>query len=211
MMTHSHGPVPGHSNRKLRDLRIYGLKFQKQPLNTFKVLFHHLHIIRICCHSHKSADTDSFLWRGYWFANRRFATPPTVFASGPLPLIRPRVARGFRTNTLSTNCPYLICGKTLFGFFGAKVEFQEDIHNAVVGYAPGVDGFQKMKRVNGLDQSHIGQDKFEFIGLEMADKMPLDIWRHEWNLGGEFLGAALGKDALTGVIRFHEAGNRMEL
>ena len=68
-----------------------------------------------------------------------------------------------------------------------------------------------MKGIHGLDHVHVREDQFQFIGLEMADKMPLDVRWHLRDLGGKFLGAAFGKDALTGVIGLHKAFYRMEL
>ena len=119
---------------------------------------------------------------------------------------------GFRGCACPTyNRENLLGGEALFGFLRTKVKFKKDIDDTAVGGAPGVYSLKEVKGIHGLDQVHVREDQLQFIGLEMADEMPLDIRWHQRNLGSEFLGAALGKDALTGVICFHKALYRMEL
>ena len=119
---------------------------------------------------------------------------------------------GFRGCACPTdNRENLLRGEALFGFLRTKVKFKKDIDDTAVGGAPGVYGLKKVKGINGLDQVHVREDQLQFIGLEMADKMPLDIRWHLRHLCSKFLRAALGKDALTGVICFHKSLYRMEL
>jgi hypothetical protein len=119
---------------------------------------------------------------------------------------------GFRGCACPTdNRENLLRGEALLGVLRTKVEFQKDVDDAAVGGAPGVYSLKEVKGIHGLDQVHVREDQLQFIGLEMADKMPLDVRRHLGHLCGKFLGTALGKDALTGVICFHKALYRMEL
>jgi hypothetical protein len=119
---------------------------------------------------------------------------------------------GFRGCACPTyNRENLLGGEALLGLLCSKVEFQKNVDDAAIGGAPGIDSFKEVKGIHGLDQVHVREDKFQFIGLEMADKMPADIRWHLRNLGGKLLGAALGKDALTGIICFHKAFHWMEL
>ena len=67
-----------------------------------------------------------------------------------------------------------------------------------------------MQGIHRLDQGHIGQHQFEFVGLQMADKMPLHVGGHLRNLGGQLLRTALRKDALTGIVRLPKSFYRME-
>ena len=67
-----------------------------------------------------------------------------------------------------------------------------------------------MEGIYGLHQRDIGQDHLQFVGLEVADKMPLHIGRHLRHFGRQFLGTALRKDALAGRIRLHQTLHRME-
>ena len=120
--------------------------------------------------------------------------------------LRPEVFRGC-TPAASENI-FLI--KTLLGLFGAQVEFQEDVDDPTVLSPPLVDGFQQVEGIDGLDESDVREDELELVGLEMADDMPLDIRRHLRDLGGEFLGTALGKDPLAGIVSLHQAFDRME-
>ena len=85
------------------------------------------------------------------------------------------------------------------------MELQKDVCHLVISYAPGVYGLKEMEGIYGLDQVHVREDQFQFIGLEMADKMPADVGGHLWHLCSKFLGAAFGKDALPGVVGLHEA------
>ena len=119
---------------------------------------------------------------------------------------------GFRGCACPTyNRENLLRGEALLCFLGAKVEFKKDVDDTGVGSAPGIDSLKEVKGIHGLDQVHVREDKFKFIGLEMADKMPLDVRWHLRHLCSKFLRAALGKDALTGVICFHKSLYRMEL
>ena len=119
---------------------------------------------------------------------------------------------GFRGCACPTyNRENLLGGEALFGFLRTKVKFKKDIDDTAVGGAPGVYSLKEVKGIHRLDQVHVREDKFQFIGLEMADKMPLDVRWHLRHLCSKFLGAALGKDALTGVICFHKTLYRMEL
>ena len=90
------------------------------------------------------------------------------------------------------------------------MKFKKDVDDAAIGSAPGVYGLKEMEGIYGLHKLYIRENQLQFIGLEMADKMPLDIRWHLRDLGGKFLRAALGKDALTSVICFHKALYRME-
>ena len=62
-----------------------------------------------------------------------------------------------------------------------------------------------MERIHRLNQGNIRQHQLELIGLEMADEMPLHIGRHFPDFCRKFLRAALGKDALAGLVGFHQA------
>ena len=90
------------------------------------------------------------------------------------------------------------------------MKFQENVHGSVVGQGPGLDGIQQMERVNRLNQRNIREDQFQFIGLQMADKMPLNIGRHLGNFGCQFLRTAFGKNPLPGGISLPDLFNRME-
>ena len=90
------------------------------------------------------------------------------------------------------------------------MQFQEHTHGLRVEESPSVYGIQQTDRIDRLDHVGIWKDKFEFVGLEMADEMPLDIRGHLRDFGGKFLGTALGKDALAGIIGLHQAFDRME-
>ena len=118
---------------------------------------------------------------------------------------------GFRGCACPTyNRENLLRGEALLCFLGAKVEFKKDVDDTGVGSAPGIDSLKEVKGIHGLDQVHVREDKFKFIGLEMADKMPLDVRWHLRDLGGQFLGTAFGKDALAGVVGLHKALYRMK-
>ena len=98
----------------------------------------------------------------------------------------------------------------MLGFFGAQVEFQEDVNQSVVGLGPGLDGFQEVKGVYGLGQGDVWQDQFEFIGLEMADEMPLDIGRKQGHLGRQFLRTVFSKHPLACVVGLQDGRHRVE-
>ena len=89
----------------------------------------------------------------------------------------------------------------MLGGIGGDVDFQKDIYNAPVPAPPLVNRFQKMQAVDRLDQGDIRKDKFQLIGLEMADEMPLDIGGKQGNLCGQFLRAAFGENTVSGIIR----------
>ena len=67
-----------------------------------------------------------------------------------------------------------------------------------------------MKRVHGLHHGNVRQHQFEFVGLEMAYEMPLDIGGHLRRLGRKLLRAVLSKEPLSGIVGLHEAFYRME-
>ena len=71
-----------------------------------------------------------------------------------------------------------------------------------------------MQRIHRLDQGHIGQNHLELVGLKMSYEMPLQIrigiGIKSIDLGQQFLGTALGKDALPCVIGFNHRLKRME-
>lgn len=90
------------------------------------------------------------------------------------------------------------------------MEFKKNIHYPAVLKRPSVDGLQQMQGIHGLDQGDIRQHQFEFVGLEMADKMPLNVGGHLRHLGGKFLGTVLRKETLSRVIRLHEPFHGME-
>ena len=99
----------------------------------------------------------------------------------------------------------------MFGFFCAKVEFQEDVNEAIVVNGPFLYGFKEVEGVYGLDKVNVRKDHLELVGLEVAYEVPLNVLWHLGHLGGQFLGAVFTKDALTGIIGFHEPFYRMEL
>ena len=90
------------------------------------------------------------------------------------------------------------------------MKFQENVHHPAVGQRPIVNGFQQMNGVNRLNQRNIREDQFQFIGLQMADKMPLNIGRHLGNFGCQFLRTAFGKNPLPSGISLPDLFNRME-
>ena len=119
---------------------------------------------------------------------------------------------GFRGCACPTyNRENLLRGEALLGFLGAKVKFKKDVDDTRVGGAPGVYGLKEMEGIYGLHKLYIRENQLQFIGLEMADEMPLDIRWHLRHLCSKFLRAALGKDALPGVVGLHEAVYGMEL
>ena len=71
-----------------------------------------------------------------------------------------------------------------------------------------------MAGIHRLDQGHIGQNHLELVGLKMSYEMPLQIrigiGIQSIDLGQQFLGTALGKDALPCVIGFNHRLKRME-
>ena len=71
-----------------------------------------------------------------------------------------------------------------------------------------------MQRIHRLDQGHIGQNHLELVGLKMPYEMPLQIrigiGIQSIDLRQQFLGTALGKDALPCVISFNHRLKRME-
>ena len=99
----------------------------------------------------------------------------------------------------------------MLGFLRAQVEFQEDGNDPVIGSAPLLNGIQKVDGIHRLNHRGIWQDQLEFIRLQMADKMPLNIRRHLRNLGSKLLRPVLAEQPLPGLIGFLQGRYRVEL
>lgn len=90
---------------------------------------------------------------------------------------RDRRSKVFRTNTLSSRqyIQYFFFSEAVFGFFGAEVEFQEDVDEAVVVNGPFHYGFKEVEGIYRLDKVNVREDKLEFVGLEVTYEVPLDV------------------------------------
>ena len=91
------------------------------------------------------------------------------------------------------------------------MQFQKDVYDFVVGRPPGIDGFQKVQRIHGLHQGDVWKHQLELVGLQMADKVPLHIGRHQRNLGCKLLRPAFGKNPLPRIVGLTQPFDRMEL
>ena len=90
------------------------------------------------------------------------------------------------------------------------MKLQQDIDGFSILPPPLVDRFQQMERVHRLDEGNVRKDQFELVGLEVADEVPLDVGGHLGHFLGQFLRTVLTEDTLPGVIRFHQARDRVE-
>ena len=91
------------------------------------------------------------------------------------------------------------------------MELQEDVNGTIISCAPVVYGFQQVHGIYRLNHSHVRQHQLQFVGLQMADKMPLHIGGHLRRLGRQLLRAVLAKQALSGIVSLHQAFHRMKL
>ena len=91
------------------------------------------------------------------------------------------------------------------------VELQQAVHNAVVLFGFLVDGFEQVGRVDAVDERDKGDDVFDFVGLQMADEMPLDILREHLMLVAHFKGMVLAENALTSIVGFLQVADGLGL
>lgn len=98
------------------------------------------------------------------------------------------------------DCLYLVLSEATFCLLSSKMKFEKDIDNSIVICPPALDGFQETQRINGLHKRRIRQDHLQFVGLEMAYKMPLDVGRQNLDFSGELLRTVLPETTLTGII-----------
>ena len=68
-------------------------------------------------------------------------------------------------------------GEAAFGEFGAEVKFQQDIDGPGIDRGPIINQIKQVAGVHGLDQVGIRKNQLQFVGLKMADEMPLDVLR----------------------------------
>ena len=92
--------------------------------------------------------------------------------------------------------------KTKLGFLQGDVELQQAIHHTVVFLGLLVDGLKQVSRINAMDEGDVWDDVFDLVGLQMADKVPLDILRQYLVLVAHLLWVVLSKDTLTGIVCF---------
>ena len=70
---------------------------------------------------------------------------------------------------------YLLLGEAALGEFGTQMELKQHIDHTGIDRGPVVDQIQQVTRIHGLDQVGVRKDQLQFVGLEMADEMPLDV------------------------------------
>lgn len=103
-----------------------------------------------------------------------------------------------------------LLGEAAFGEFGAEVKFQQDIDGPGIDRGPIINQIKQVTRIHRLDQRGIRKNQLQFVGLEMADEMPLDILRELKGLGGKLLRTVLSETALAGLIGGQNVRERME-
>ena len=90
------------------------------------------------------------------------------------------------------------------------MDLQQDRNAFPVRRRPRLDRFQQVQGIHALDQGGIRKDQFQFVRLQMADKMPFHVGRHLRYLGRQFLRTALRKDPLADRIGLLQTFDRME-
>ena len=102
-------------------------------------------------------------------------------------------------------------GEALLGGIRGNIDLQEDIDYAVIGRTPVLDGIEKMHGIDRLDKGNVRQYQLKFVGLKVANEMPLHVGWHQRNLGRKFLWTAFSKNTLPGLISLAKSFHRMEL
>ena len=65
-----------------------------------------------------------------------------------------------------------------------------------------VDGFQKVGRVDAVDERDVRDNVFDFIGLQVANEVPSDVLRQYFVFVAHLLGVVLSKGTLTCIVGF---------
>ena len=95
----------------------------------------------------------------------------------------------------------LLYGETELGLFCRDVKLKQAGDHALVFSSQLVDFHQQRFAVNAVNHSHIGGNVFDFVGLQMTDKVPLDILRQHLVFGLHLLGLVLSEQPLALVIQ----------
>ena len=82
------------------------------------------------------------------------------------------------------------------------MELQQAIHYTVMLFGFLIDGFKQVGRVYAVNECNIRDDVFDFVGLQVANKVPLDVLRQHFVLVAHLKGMVLAKNALTCIIGF---------
>lgn len=80
------------------------------------------------------------------------------------------------------------------------MELEQTTYRTLVNGSLTVHFLQESKTVNTMNQMHIRNDIFDFVGLQMTNKMPTDILGQMFVLGFQFLCPVLSEMALSQLI-----------
>ncbi len=95
-------------------------------------------------------------------------------------------------------------GEALLGGLGGGVDLKEDGGGEVLGVAAGGDVGGELGGVDGVYESETADCFGDFVGLEVADEVPVDVGRELGDFiegGGD---AAFGEGAVAGVVGFED-------
>ena len=93
-----------------------------------------------------------------------------------------------------------------FGLLGGNEKLQQAIyHNTVLGCFL-VHGLQKVGAVDTVYQFDVIDNVLYLVGLQMANEVPFDIGRKVGMLLLHFLRVVLAKNAMSGIVGFHNVG-----
>ncbi len=71
------------------------------------------------------------------------------------------------------------------------------------------DFCQEFVRVNSMDETDERGDVFDFVGLQMADKVPTDVFGELFVFLAQLLHVTFAKNALTGIVCLHNGFSRV--
>ena len=80
------------------------------------------------------------------------------------------------------------------------MDFEQHIDRAVAPGCLHLNSLRESLTINRMDHRNERSDILDFIGLEVADHMPLDVVWQSFVLGTKFLRTALAKDTLTRLV-----------
>ena len=92
--------------------------------------------------------------------------------------------------------------EAVFAFFLRDVQFQQAGNDTPAAQGLTVDFLQKAQAVNCMDKTDVRCDVFHLVLLQMADKMPFNVFGQCFALGLQLLHAAFAKHALAAIVGF---------
>src|SRR5574344_10678 len=92
--------------------------------------------------------------------------------------------------------PALIDGETEFGLFLSHMELEQHIDDAMSTLGLGIYSLEQLQGVDAVNHRHEWHNHLHLIGLQVPDKVPLHVGRHERMLLSYLLSAVFAKEPL---------------